>query len=230
LLIFQGIEKIEIAFRTRLVYLYAIRKEDAHWYTRADLFTPATIKKCTYEEVYKEICKEMARSKEEFLIHYKNRYKEPALPPSWMALETVSFGVLSLLYQFLKKDSVKKEIAESFGLYNTAIMENWLHAISTLRNLCAHHNRIWNRRFFLRIQIPYNTRYPFLEGQTIKDIWNNKLFAYLCCIKYLLDRIKPQHQFTTKLVKLINSGGSLLSIKDMGFPEHWQELAIWEEH
>ncbi|MDR3129570.1 MAG: Abi family protein [Tannerellaceae bacterium] len=224
-LIFHEIENIEVAFRTRLVYHYAMETHDSHWYTNAELFFPHS--KRTFENVYAEIDAEIGRSKEEFLIHYKNSYSEPTLPPAWMALEVVSFGVLSHLYRLLKKDKGKKAVAESFGLKDIATMENWLHAISILRNHCAHHNRIWNRRFLIGLQLPYNTIYPFMDKQTTEGIKNNKLFAYMCCMKYLLDRINPGNQFATSLVKLMDRGGNLLSVKDMGFPENWQKLSIW---
>jgi len=50
-------------------------------------------------------------------------------------------------------DSRKEYITEQFGLKKVAILENWLHAISNLRNCCAHHSRTWNRRFMVKRDI-----------------------------------------------------------------------------
>ena len=60
-----------------------------------------------------------------------------------------------------------------------------------------------------------------------KEEKRNKLFAYLCCIKYILDIISPNNDFHKNLKGLIAEGGKLLSLKDMGFPENWNYLGVW---
>ena len=146
-----------------------------------------------------------------------------------MALEVISFGTLSRLYELLKKDDNKKLIAKKFGLNKIDIMENWMHALSNLRNCCAHHSRIWNRRFIVNMQLPTNTDNLFLDRDTISTTKRNKLFAYLCSIKYLLDIISPKNDFHKNLKTLIENGGNLLSLKDMGFPNNWNYLGVWRE-
>ena len=145
-----------------------------------------------------------------------------------MTLEVLSFGILSRLYELLKKTDIKKSIGKWFGLTDVSIMENWFHSISVLRNCCAHHSRIWNRRFPVGVKLPYNTINPFMDRDTIKKIHNNKLFAHISCIKYLLDIINPQNKFRQNLIEVINEGGSLLKIKDMGFPDNWKYLGVWK--
>ena len=145
-----------------------------------------------------------------------------------MALEVISFGTLSRLYELLLKDDNKKDVAKQFGLKKIDIMENWLHALSILRNSCAHHSRIWNRRFTVRILLPYNTVSPFIDRVTIPTVKQNKLFAYLCCVKYILDIISPDNDFQKKLLALIDDGGNLLSLKEMGFPDNWKFLSVWK--
>jgi abortive infection bacteriophage resistance protein len=63
----------------------------------------------------------------------------------------------------------------------------------------------------------------------LKIIKNNKLFASLSCIKYILDIISPDSDFKTNLIDIIAKGGKLLQTKDMGFPEHWKSLDIWKD-
>lgn len=135
------------------------------------------------------------RSNEDFIKHYNSKYNDPPMPPSWMALEVVSFTTLSRLFQSLKLDNRKEDITEQFGLKKVAILENWLHAISNLRNCCAHHSRVWNRRFMVSVTLPYNTLYLFMDRTTIGQIRTNKLFAVLSCIAYILDIISPGSDF-----------------------------------
>lgn len=98
------------------------------------------------------------------------------------------------------------------------VLENWLHAISNLRNCCAHHSRVWNRRFL-----------PFLNRKAVSQIHTNKLFAVLSCIAYLVDIISPGSDFKKNIKELLNSNCLLLNLKDMGFPQEWQSFPVWQD-
>ncbi|WP_373829890.1 Abi family protein, partial [Bacteroides heparinolyticus] len=56
-----------------------------------------------------------------------------------------------------------------FGLKKVAILENWLHAISNLRNCCAHHSRTWNRRFMVSVTLPYNALYQHIISNQVNQ-------------------------------------------------------------
>ncbi|MDH6342939.1 abortive infection bacteriophage resistance protein [Parabacteroides sp. PFB2-12] len=45
----------------------------------------------------------------------------------------------------------------------------------------------------------------------------------------ILDIISPQSDFKKNLISIIQDGGNLLKIKDMGFPENWAHLDVWKE-
>ena len=242
-LIFNALDNIEVAVRTKIIQIYSESTDDSHWYEDEALFNNdicylrkrneetgliETIKEYKYNILEEEILREVDRSNEDFIEHYKSTYFTPKTPPAWMALEVISFGTLSRLYELLLKDDNKKDVAKQFGLKKIDIMENWLHVLSILRNCCAHHSRIWNRRFTVRILLPYNTVSPFIDRVTIPTVKQNKLFAYLCCVKYILDIISPDNDFQKKLLALIDDGGNLLSLKEMGFPDNWKFLSVWK--
>lgn len=222
-LIFNAIEKIEVAVRTKIIQIYAESTHNSHWYDNESLY------RFDYEDLMKHIEADVNRSNEDFIKHYNSKYNNPPMPPSWMALEVVSFATLSRLCKSLKSDSHKKYITEQFGLKKVAILENWLHAISNLRNCCAHHSRVWNRRFMVSVILPYDTLYPFMDRMTIKQIHTNKLFAVLSCVVYILDIISPGSYFKRNLKELLKSDCRLLDLKDMGFPKYWQSLSVWRE-
>ncbi len=145
-----------------------------------------------------------------------------------MALEVISLGTLSRIYASLNKDATKKLVAKSFGLNDVKILENWLHAISNLRNCCAHHSRIWNRRIMIGVIFPKKTIIPFFENDKLNKIRNNKLYAYLCCISYLLNLINPNNEFPIKLNTIISRKDKLLEIDKMGFTTDWKEHSLWK--
>ncbi|KAA6325242.1 hypothetical protein EZS27_025521 [termite gut metagenome] len=223
--VFNAIEKIEVAVRTKITYEYILETKDSHWFLNANLYFNSD----KYGEIKEQIQSEIDRSNEEFIKHYREKYDIPVFPPAWMTLEILSFGKLIRLFACLKRRShPKEEITKAFGLPESFLLENWMHAISILRNCCAHHSRIWNRRFTVGIKLPYNISSPFIDRRTIKTIDNTKLFAFLSCMKYMLDTINPNNDFKKNLVDIINGGGNLLQLKDMGFPTHWESLDIWK--
>lgn len=233
-LLFNAIEKIEVALRAKITQIYSESTNDSHWHENEALFRDTTIIKkgeslFLYDLLWEDIVQEVSRSNEEFIKHYKTKYSQPETPPAWMTLEVISLGTLSRLYQLLVKDEKKTAVAKSLGLKKVDLMENWLHALSTLRNHCAHHSRIWNRRFVVNIALPNDTANLFLDRAMIKTIRTNKLFAYLCCIKYILDLISPKNDFLQNLKIIMADAGSLLSLKEMGFPINWMQLWFWKE-
>lgn len=220
-LVFNAIARIEVSVRARMVQIYSESTGNGHWFLDKELF------RCGFDRLVDDIAADVSRSSEEFIKHYNHRYDDPELPPCWMSLEVVSFGTLSRLYQSLKKDENKKHLAQSYGIADINVFENWLHAISNLRNCCAHHSRIWNRRFMVNMVLPYNTSRQFLDKDSVDVIRRNKLFPLLSAIKFLLDSIDNSNNFKETLSSLFERDVHLLSLRDMGFPSKWELLPVW---
>jgi abortive infection bacteriophage resistance protein len=218
LLIFDGIEKIEISFRTQIIYHFALSK-GSHWHLNPLLYRDAM----RFAGHLNSLQKEVDRSTETFIDHYKNKYTNPTDPPCWMSLEVSSMGLLSKIFQNLQKGQEKKAITAHFGLTDISIIENWMHCFSNLRNICAHHGRVWNRRLTL-IKLPTYPAQPFLEN---KNIYANKLYATLSCIQYILKIISPGNTLSSRLKELMETC-PLAQTKEMGFPEKWQEEKLWQ--
>ncbi len=221
-LVFDSIARIEVSLRARLTQIYSESTRSGHWFLDEKFY------RCNYNNLLDDITYDVKRSNEDFIKHYSNKYDEPTIPPSWMSLEVVSFGTLSRLYQSLKKNENKKRLAQSYGIVDIIVFENWLHAISNLRNCCAHHGRIWNRRFMVNMMIPRNTSQPFMDKDSMGSIKTNKLFPLLSSIKFFLDNIDPSNNFKDLLECLLDRNIRLLSLRDMGFPSNWEEEPLWK--
>lgn len=219
LLLFNAIEKIEVALRTKIAYEFSLTY-GSHWYEDSTMYRVPY----HFNNNIKTLYDEVDRSTETFIQHYKNTYTSPVNPPVWMSLEVVSMGLLSKLFSNLKKVPEKKKIATEFGLTKPEILESWMHAIANLRNICAHHSRLWNRRFTITPQIPYNTLFPFLK---CTHFHANKLYAQLCCINYILSIISPNNSFVTELKTLLDTC-PMADVSEMGFPTDWKEEEIWK--
>lgn len=219
LLIFDALEKIEIAFRTKIIYHFALN-HGSHWHENPALYrdTPRFVNDIGM--LYKEV----SRSTETFIKHYKSKYDDPENPPAWMSLEVATLGLLSKLFSNLKKGNEKKKITTDFGLFKPEILESWMHTFAHLRNVCAHHGRVWNRRLTTMPQMPSNTANPFLKNNIL---YPNKLYATLCCMNYILQIISPENNFVKRLKDLMGTC-TLIDLKEMGFPKDWEAEPIWK--
>ena len=218
LLLFNAIEKIEVALRTQIIYQYSLLY-GSHWHLIPGLFNNVMY----FAEHTSALQREVNRSTEAFIKHYRNTYTDPSEPACWMSLEVSSMGLLSKIYANLKKDSTKDDIALHFGLKNVDVLGNWMFCISILRNICAHHGRVWNRRLS-QITMPRKTINPYLQNSSV---YPNKLYAYIANITYLLNIISPGHGFTNNLMQLM-ARCPLLQEKEMGFPADWKNEPLWK--
>jgi len=217
LVVLNAIEKIEVAFRTQIIHQYAILY-GSHWHLRPELYTDASL----FADQIASLNKEIQRSKESFITHYKAKYSTPSDPPCWMSLEVTSLGVLSKIFANLKNDETKTRIANHFGLKDVDLLENWLRCFCVIRNISAHHSRLWNRRM-TKIGIPRKPLHPFVSIELFRT---NKVYAYLSAMQYILNIISPGHHFRHCLLELMDSC-PLAQEHDMGFPKNWKEEQFW---
>lgn len=219
-LVFTSIQDVEIALRTRIIQCFSL-KYGAFWFMDAKLFKNESIFVTCLENIQKEV----NRSNEEFLKEHFKKYDEPSLPPVWKTMEVISFGTLSKLYCNFNDTGVKKQVAKSFGLPQYLYLESWMKCASVLRNYCAHHARLWNRRFPIMPQLPKKLPLKWIDTSHIRPI---KLYAQLCYLAYLEQSIYPNSQFKGKITALL-SDNPQTTLKAMGIPANWHEEPLWKD-
>lgn len=216
--IFAAIQDIEIALRTRIIHHFSM-VHGAFWFMNDALFSDIEI----FQRCLSSLQNELARSKEDFLLEHFKKYDLPPMPPVWKTLEVASFGTLSKLYCNMADTSVKKTVAKSFGLPQYKYLESWIRSITVLRNCCAHHARIWNRRFPWKPQLPRELPLDWIDSSKTLPI---KLYALLSTILYLEQSISVNSSVKERLLALL----AILPrgrLKAMGFPEDWQKQDLW---
>ncbi|MGL5913018.1 MAG: Abi family protein, partial [Bacteroidales bacterium] len=218
--IFYMLGIVEVAFRTQIVYQFS-QVYGSHWQISPKLYRC----KKTLERSFDTLQKEIDRSKEDFITHYKQTYNKPIQPPSWMSMEACSFGTLSKIFYNIRRCNEKANLVKSFGLNDVSILENWLRCFTNLRNICAHHSRLWNRRLG-QIKLPKNPDLLFIKNT---NIHTNKLYSTLVCLQYMVKIICPNTNYTLKIKELISHCPTIqdLDLSKMGFPQDWQEEDFW---
>lgn len=228
LLILNQIEKIEVSIRAIITYQCS-HDWGAFWLSNKDNFKNEK----QYSKNIEKINTELNRSSELFLKDYKTKYIEK-LPPSWITLEVCSFGNLSWIYSILKNGRTKRLISSHYGL-NDKTFESWIHSIVYLRNICAHHSRLWNKTLAIKAEFPKKTKSNWIEQFEIVDSRDgvtrsikNKTYFSLCMIKYLLQTINPKNTFKLKLEELFEKYPEI-DRTAIGYPEDWSKEALWEK-
>lgn len=166
------------------------------------------------------------RKKENYARHYTLTYEQPDLMPAWAMLEELSLGDLSRLYRGLARDKDKKKIAGGLRLY-PPLLESWLHTITVIRNICAHHSRLWNRELSIT---PVNP----IKEDLIWPVYLNKhqqhtrLSSVLSMLHHIMKVIHPKTAWGKQLFALFDEFPEL-PVKDMGLPSNWRDDNFWEE-
>ena len=212
-----NISKAEIAVRTQLAYILSLAY-GGFWIENATLFANQN----QHQKTIQSINDEYNRSDELFVKTFKNKYSNP-LPPSWITLEISSFGTISMIYQNLNPGLTKRTVASAFGV-GDSVFSSWLHSLVYVRNICAHHARLWNRTLGVRPLMPRKPHHTFI---TWPSSGTQHVYFTLAIVKYWLDIIEPQNNFTLELNRLLMKYPTV-NVNAMGFPAGWEREPFWQ--
>ncbi|MGG5171527.1 Abi family protein [Pseudarthrobacter sp. J1738] len=152
LLVLDALERIEVAVRAALTDHVSTTYDDPHWYLDASHFRDHG-RQAQLLRIVRETCDArlsgMPDSGEDSLVHrsalehYRITYGTPELPPSWLMVETLTVGQLASTFRNLRLRADRTAIAGRIGL-TARLLESWLQTYVRVRNVCAHHGRLWN--------------------------------------------------------------------------------------
>ena len=219
LLVLDAIERIEVAIRTKMTYFLA-HAYGAFGYCDLKNFHFGF----NYREWFIDIEKEINRSKDEFVTHYKKEYLGFPKLPIWMLTEIMSLGSLSKLYNGMKNDD-KKAVAQQFGVHYKTLV-HWLHALTYTRNVCAHHSRLWNREFSIRPE-------KLKDKEWLPPITprSDRIFYILLILRYILRVTNNGDDWHQEMNRLIEPFTKKVTDRAaMGIPENWQQHPIWNSN
>lgn len=233
LLALDAIERIEMAIRTDIAYVLGERSPKAHelpehlhgnftkrpsYNTRGRYSTKSEHRK--WLDRYDNL---VSRSiKQDFVKHNLETYN---YLPVWVAVEILDFGSMSRLYSGLKHVDATK-IADKYDCASKKEFETWLRSLNHLRNIVAHHSRLWNANIIDRATIPQTDKYWRILAKN-----NEKPFVYFCIMQHLLKTICPNSTWSLRLTDLLEEfpkvPNTLVSIEDFGYIDYtnWK---LWE--
>lgn len=219
LVVLDAVERVEVYMRTQLAYLLAEQTGPFGFLDQANL---PRLKRERYERFMAKChdAYERARGGEPFAKHFHDKYGDKHdLPPYWMLVNVMDFGMVVTLYKGAPVP-VRKAIADDLGV-STKVLDSWLVTVNTVRNICAHHGRLWNRVIGNPPMIPRAKEWhePF-------EVRNDKIFGTLTVLSYLLERLAPDTGWRDRLLVLVR-GLSVRNQGRMGFARGWETCPLW---
>lgn len=136
------------------------------------------------------------------------------------------FRSLTRLYDFDRRLRLltMDAIARHLNLV-APLLASWLHTLTTVRNICAHHARLWNRELGIRPELPKKAHFPW--PQSLKQAGaHNRVFPLLCILNHLMRQVSPNTSWDKRLRGLLAEFPEV-DLRAMGFPEHWQQDPFW---
>ncbi len=122
----------------------------------------------------------------------------------------------------------QKAIAETLGLH-TLHLKSWLKTYQRVRNICAHHGRLWNRGLGVYPVIPKSRAVHWLDDRALfaRDRFRRqRLYPVLVSLQTILYTIAPGSSWAWRLEDLFHQHPDV-SLSAMGIPRDWLDDPFW---
>ena len=144
-----------------------------------------------------------------------------------MIIEVATFGTLSKMYKNLKNQLPQKSaIANDFGLYSSREFSNWIEIISLMRNIIAHHSRLWNRALSKKISNIKGHRDSWLANE-FTEMQKKKPYAVAGALVYLCKAVSGSNSIQIKIKDLFEESFNAIPLHKIGIPANWQNEQLW---
>ena len=227
----DALERIEISLRTEVALAlgaidpWAHREQQNFDRDFINIKPPRT--QSSFTEWLAKLNDKAKTSKEEFAVHFRDKYNQSQMP-IWIAVELLDFGPLSHLIKGMKNAGLMN-ICASYNLPNPLVLKGWIKTLSFVRNVCAHHSRLWNKALVNQPPKPASGYIPDFDHVALSPYQYRRLYAALCILRFLLNSVNPRTKWAdrTKATADTFPQSSHIALKTAGFPANWENLPLW---
>jgi abortive infection bacteriophage resistance protein len=226
LLMLDVLERIEISLRTDVARVLGAKHPCAHEhmeYFNQPTSVPHEQLEKTFATLRGRYRKHEQQAKNEFLKHFRRKYS--GKPPIWVAVELWSFGTLSIVIEKMTMGD-KREIASQYDI-NPEVLPSFIRTLAEARNICAHHDRLWNRTLTARPKTSTITNRKLVH---LQDLQLAKIYFAVAIARAFQSCMTTNKEWVDDLKSLIEAFPTAPSVsaEDMGFPPKWQDMDIWK--
>lgn len=211
LICLDAIERIEVALRSHIINIMGIHGGPHFYYEEKFFETKSAV---TDARKLGENGKHLS------ITHYKKVYSEPSLPAIWSLMEASTFGTISRMYADLDL-TYRKQIAQGFHLDETVCV-SWFRTVAALRNICAHHGRLYNAD--MPVDMPKKAK---AYGAELAN--STKLYSRLVVLRVMLNSIDlyKKYDWAQRVTELVDKRPESVGLDDMAIPADWKTRPLW---
>lgn len=227
-IVMEGLRELELTLRVRVAYILGKRDLFGHVSTE-HLEVKGDRQEERYEKWLEKYDKHVEKAgSTDFVKHFQFKYGGDL--PVWIAMEVIDFGSLTQLVGFLNKND-RNQVAEEFGVRKGGDrITRWLQNLNVVRNMCAHHSRLWNA--FVAFEIG---AFPAaMVGPDLADVAKKpaekKIYRSLAVLAYMLRESDPQTNWPSTLRTRVRKFPDIEGMNptvSMGFPKGWEDQRLW---
>ena len=234
----EALEVVEISMRSCVAFHFA-RRYGPFGHTNdksfdADFSRPRPSRESRtkiivpYKDWRATVIAETRRSSEVFVKHFEKCYSQYPDLPIWVVSEICSFGTLSKMYANLH-NSDQGAIASEYEL-QYLVLRSWLHSLTYVRNICAHHARLWDKVLQISPEVPRRKNWQKVIG------FEKTLYVVVLMLNWLMahdsvDKDAHRH-WKTSMERLMDDFvvrfPALFAYT--GFPVNWKKNPLWWQY
>ncbi len=224
---FQGIKSLELRLRVATAHMLGKRDPLGHLHQK---YWQKLDEHRKWEIRYLQRI-DQAHNNSDFIKHYSYNNRKPEI---WVATEIWDFGLLYHCFKGLKSH-IQKDIMNFMGLdihITPNIFEQWLKVINIIRNICAHHSRLWN------ISLPRGQAFSKSSDLTLQSFSSisekDRFFYYASVLAYLISQTTNDRSWCSEMKQLLlhlpePTNSRAYHIRDMGLYLGWENSnLIWK--
>jgi abortive infection bacteriophage resistance protein len=229
LLMSDAIERIEVALRVDVAHVIGQRHPFAHRDTKfldPKRSTSARGQTSRHGQWLSRADEAENRSRADWVKDFRFRYCPPL--PIWMAVETWEFGALSHLIE-MAHPSDRMKISRKYGIADPELLISWVKVLSYVRNVCAHHGRLWNHPLVNQPKLPKGNDAPLVAHIATYGLSRTRVYGAAAVTQHFLRVINPDSTWKERLKNLWNDFPVIpaVSPSQAGFMPTWTTQQLW---
>lgn len=234
--IFHYISKIEVSLRAKFDQYVTKECNDPFWYLDSSLFVDTKEKRDKLVSTVSSVRKEFHNSKLEYCTHYKTKYKNTKsslfsdLPPAWIAIELMTYGNLKSLLDSINDSAIDMNcLAKEFGAKNFDELKNWMNLIHGVRNICAHHGRLFNRNLPAPTNVKKHLSRSIALVKTTSDTDQlNRIYSLMAILVVMSKNSNIEINLANDIKALLHKHNIPPRIRhSMGIPNDWENEPLF---
>jgi abortive infection bacteriophage resistance protein len=166
------------------------------------------------------------RSRADWRKEFSLKYCPPL--PIWMAVETWEFGSLSHLIE-MAHPSDRSQISRKYGIADPELLTSWIKVLSYVRNVCAHHGRLWNHPLVNQPKLPKGNDAPMVAHIKTYGLSNSRVYGAAAVAQHFLRVINPNSAWKERMKNLWDDFPVIPAVNpsQAGFMPTWSTQALW---